>query len=554
MTDDAELLRRYVEDRSEQAFAELVERHVRLVYSAALRQLGGATHRAEDVTQTVFIDLARRARTLVHRPDLSGWLYTSTHYAAAKLKRGEERRERREQEAHAMNEMGSEAATAAQWERLQPVLDEAMHGLGAGDREAILLRYFQAKRFAEVGERLGVTEDAARMRVERALDKLRMLLARRRITSTTAALGLLLANQPAVAVPAMLTATATSLALTGALAGASSPLALLFLMNTKNILLGTAAVIALGGAVYQFNEARTQRENVAALVAEREALNAQLRDVQSRVTAAEQQSAGLQREAQAARAAPATKAVAAVAASAATPVPGVLTEERSGFVFRAGAVDPAELRKQRRMLNGEGIDRSYAGLFRQLNWSPEQREQFKNLMLDAEESSERLFAKAAAAARKENPNLDRAGTFEIFEATRAQAQVEQQALVRQALGDAAGAAMERFQTTLPMRGIANQLATELFESDAPIAPAQTDQLVDLLARHARSPIGKVEVLALNADAAIAEAQVVLNPTQIAQLRRIIIRSQEQAKVDRERNTASAESIRAGAKLREAASK
>jgi RNA polymerase sigma factor (sigma-70 family) len=100
---DSELLRRFAEEHFEEAFAELVSRRLALVYSAALRQVGGDAHRAEDVTQEVFIDLARKARSLSRHPALIGWLYTSTHFAAAKLIRTEQRRARREQEAIAMH-------------------------------------------------------------------------------------------------------------------------------------------------------------------------------------------------------------------------------------------------------------------------------------------------------------------------------------------------------------------------------------------------------------------------------------------------------------------
>src|SRR2546430_2304208 len=100
MLDDAQLLRRYVDEKSNAAFAELVARHVDLVYSAALRQVGGGTHRAEDVAQVVFITLARKAPALTQHPVLTGWLYTTTHFAATKALRTEWRRRAREQEAH----------------------------------------------------------------------------------------------------------------------------------------------------------------------------------------------------------------------------------------------------------------------------------------------------------------------------------------------------------------------------------------------------------------------------------------------------------------------
>ena len=179
MTDDAELLRRYAEEKSQEAFAELVRRHLGLVYHAALRQCGGDAHRAQDVAQTVFADVARKARSLARRPALAGWLHTSTRYAAAQAVRGEVRRQRREQEAHAMNEIMAKANSddaAADWERMRPVIDEALHALGERDREAVLARFFEGRAFAEIGRQLALSEDAARMRVERALEKLRVAL------------------------------------------------------------------------------------------------------------------------------------------------------------------------------------------------------------------------------------------------------------------------------------------------------------------------------------------------------------------------------------------
>src|ERR1019366_6630318 len=129
------------------------------------------------------------------------WLYTSTRYAAAALRRAEHRRSAREQEAHAMNQLLQSAGTDPAWEQLRPVLDEAMHDLKADDREAVLLRYFERLQLAVVGTRLGVTENTARMRVERALDKLRSALVKRGVTSTAGAVAVALAGHAAGAAP-----------------------------------------------------------------------------------------------------------------------------------------------------------------------------------------------------------------------------------------------------------------------------------------------------------------------------------------------------------------
>src|SRR5262245_62110370 len=145
MTPDGELLGRHAETGSEDAFAELVRRHLDLVYSAALRQVGGDAHLAQDVAQSVFTDLARKSHFLANRPVLTGWLYTSTHFAAAKAVRTERRRQTREQEAYAMRELLNDSGPGLDWERLWPVLDQVMHELKESDREAILMRYFEKR-------------------------------------------------------------------------------------------------------------------------------------------------------------------------------------------------------------------------------------------------------------------------------------------------------------------------------------------------------------------------------------------------------------------------
>src|SRR5882757_2180865 len=129
MIDDAELLRRYAEEHSEAAFADLVQRHLDLVYSTALRQLRGDAHLAQDVAQLVFTALARKAASLAGRTTLAGWLYLSTHHAAAQAVRSAQRRHTREKEAHVMQELFSNPDSATDWDRVRPVLDDAMRHL-----------------------------------------------------------------------------------------------------------------------------------------------------------------------------------------------------------------------------------------------------------------------------------------------------------------------------------------------------------------------------------------------------------------------------------------
>jgi len=199
MLSDGELLRDYVENRSESAFAELVQRHLNVVYRAALRRVGGNAHAADDVTQKLFTDLARKARTLVDRPSLAGWLHAGTRFAAADVVHAEQRRHAHEREAHAMNELLSPAPVA--WARLEPLLDSVIDLLPEPDREAVLLHFFEGRSFVEIGALLSLSADAARMRVNRALDRLRTTLEQRGVASTSAALTEVLLTQAVIAVP-----------------------------------------------------------------------------------------------------------------------------------------------------------------------------------------------------------------------------------------------------------------------------------------------------------------------------------------------------------------
>ncbi|HEX3797918.1 MAG TPA: sigma-70 family RNA polymerase sigma factor [Verrucomicrobiae bacterium] len=202
MTPDIELLTQYVKRRDEATFAELVRRHLDHVYSTALRLVSGDAHLAEDVCQLVFADLARKADSLANCNALSSWLHVSARFAAAKLVRTEQRRRQREQATLAMP--STTPNSEPDWDQVRPILDETIAELDDADRDALSLRYFEKKPFTEVGSALGVSENAARMRVDRAVDKLRSRLALRGITSTLAALGTALAQEIVAPAPAAL--------------------------------------------------------------------------------------------------------------------------------------------------------------------------------------------------------------------------------------------------------------------------------------------------------------------------------------------------------------
>jgi RNA polymerase sigma factor (sigma-70 family) len=271
MTPDHELLRQFARTNSEDAFAELVKRHVNLVYSAAFRQVNGDDHLARDIAQTVFTDLARKAGSLARRENLAGWLYTSAHFAAAKVVRGENRR--RDREEKFMREPTNETAPDADWEKIRPTLDNAMHELKESDRAAILLRYFENRQFAEVGAKLGLNENAARMRVDRALEKLRAVFAKRGITTATTLASVISVNAIQMA-PANLAATltATSLATVG-----TGTFTLLKIMTATKIKLGISTVLVASAATALVLQHQAQEK----LRGENEALQQQIVQLQT---------------------------------------------------------------------------------------------------------------------------------------------------------------------------------------------------------------------------------------------------------------------------------
>ncbi|HVU34723.1 MAG TPA: sigma-70 family RNA polymerase sigma factor [Opitutaceae bacterium] len=243
MNRDNDLLRQFADHGDERAFGEFVGAKINLVYSAALRQVGDA-HLANDVVQGVFLAAAANASTLKRHPVITGWLYTTTRHVATKAVRSETRWRRRENEANAMHAMHDDTTNLGD---IRPVIDEAMNELGADDRAALLLRFFECRSQAEVGQALGLGENAARMRINRALERLRERLAHRGITSTAAIVGGALASQASIAAPTGLAASVTTAALTGAAAlapSAATTSGLLALMTTTKAI--AAGAVALG--------------------------------------------------------------------------------------------------------------------------------------------------------------------------------------------------------------------------------------------------------------------------------------------------------------------
>jgi RNA polymerase sigma factor (sigma-70 family) len=224
------LLAEFARSESEPAFATLAARHVNLVHSAALRFTGNP-HHAQEITQAVFLILARKAGSISRKTILSGWLYQTARLTAANFVKAETRRQQREQEAYMQSTLNEPSDMA--WQQIAPLLDEAMSGLGETDRNAVVLRFFENKTAQQVGAALRLTEAAAHKRTARALDKLRKFFSKRGVTLSATVIAGAVATNSVQAAPMGLAAMVAATAAKGA--GISATLTTLVKGTMKTI-------------------------------------------------------------------------------------------------------------------------------------------------------------------------------------------------------------------------------------------------------------------------------------------------------------------------------
>ena len=468
--DDAQLLQSYTRCGSSAAFTELVQRHLPLVYHAARRHTPHR-HLAEDIAQEVFTLLARKASALTDHPSLVGWLYSTTRRTALHMIRRETNRRSREQTLAALDASNPPSQSAPDWARLEPLLDESLHALKPADRDALLLRFFENHAFSEIGRRLALSEDAARMRVDRALEKLRTLLQSRGFSSTSAVLSLALTTHSSAALPTGLVTTIS----TSALASASLSPGLLattakLLLMTKVQLTAASGLLALLLTATLWQTHR-QNETQRALATATTLNNQLARTSSSLKTQLASTPAGIP------------------AALITTPM------------------TPEELARKNRMLSGfrSTLDRQYAALFRRLHLSSADLAALKTLLIERNSDAH----DASVFAVKEG--LTKPTNTELGQLIR-----DSQSLItekmRTLLGEESFAYLQNYEHTAPARNILGPLFKDLRALSLPLSDTQEDQLVDLVHQTRNGHAGYPQL----PDAALESARSFLSKEQFAE--------------------------------------
>jgi RNA polymerase sigma factor (sigma-70 family) len=283
---DLDLLGQFSRDHSQDAFTALVQRHVNLVYSTALRHVR-SRELAEEVAQSVFSDLARNAARLKAKTVLSAWLYQVTRGQAVDVVRRESRRQARERFAA---EMTAVNATSSDWTRIELLLDDAMESLNETDRAAVLLRYFENKPLREVGALLGASDDAAQKRVSRAVERLREFFSKRGVTASASGLVVLLSANAIQAAPAGLVAAISTTA--AALAGTIVPtttiataIKTIAMTTLQKAIIGVTLAAAVGAGIYEARQNSKLRDQNESLQQQTAQLKTESESLSNRLTA-----------------------------------------------------------------------------------------------------------------------------------------------------------------------------------------------------------------------------------------------------------------------------
>ncbi len=498
-----ELLRDYNLHQSEEAFSALVQRHVNLVYSVALRYVGIAAN-AEEITQVVFIVLARKAGSL--RPDsiLEGWLHETTRLTSLRFLRGERRRQLREQEVYMQTTL-QETSAASVWNQLAPLLDEALARLKNVDRDAVMLRFFRNKDLREVAAELGVNEAAAQKRVHRAIEKLRLFFSKRGIVFSASVLTAAISGNSVQAAPAALAKTTTALALAKGTLSSASTLTLingtlkLMALTKANTAIIVVAIAALAGiGVYEAHEASILKTQIRSLQQERSEATKQLSALRDQNGQLSERQMALQKTVQELQRVtsvpPELDPQAAAAAAREKAEKAKITALADGQDFLASY---SEARTMLTEIGKAQIGRNYAAFYRMAGLSASQIEEF-------EKQTNARWMAAIVVTRPSSVHPDQP------ELTDEQA--------RNVLGEKAFEQFQLFKRLRPVQGIVHDMSS--LSPNAPLTQDQTVQVLGILANASSSfqSGGKADPKTIDWSQVEAQAQGVLTKPQIAALR------------------------------------
>ncbi len=487
--EDVELLRRYARDHAEDAFAELVRRHLDQVYAAALRRMEGQSDLAGDVAQQAFVALARHAKALEKHPTVAGWLYTTTRHLAAATLRSERARKLRE-EAHAMNHLITAPDADPAWGEIRPHLDDLIEQLDDVGRDAVVRRFFSNQKFAEMGAALHVSEDAARMRVERALERLRTLLRRKGVSSTTAALVTMLTALPAgAAAPAGLAAmVSTAVAATTPLVAPGAVVAVLDFMNTTK-----AVGIASGLAVLVFTGGVHLARRATATEGQLRALTQTSVEGEAKARTAARRFADV----------PGSKGIAsAPAVEAFVPVP-LDPAELKALMERQRAISPEVKRNTDVIANRIRVRLRFHALYSLLGLSREEIDRFEQMAVTERVSFGDLIGTPADQVAYLESRLRKLDS-----------------VVTATLGEQFKAAFRDYVATSALRSIAGELAANTYFTDTPLTAKQADRFLQACVecRGPKAVDSYIEPATVNWPAVLTRAEQFLAPPQMQALR------------------------------------
>jgi len=461
--DDRNLLLRFVKNRDQDAFGVLVRQYIGLVYHSARRRVGDA-HAAEDITQQVFTLLARKAARVCVHETLVGWLHTTTRLEAHQFLRRERRREAREKTGFMYDDLLT-PDPVCDWEKLQPVIDAALDRLDATDRDAVLLRFFHNQSFAAIGEQFGVTENAARMRVDRALDKLNGILTSKKITSVSLAAALATEAVAASAPPA-LAAQVTAQVLAGAALGSSVGMATtVFTMTTSlKIIVATTCVLLVLGFSSAFREAHKLAEARAQVTV----IKHQLEIANAASEADKTHIASLEKQLESAK---------LVQASASKPTPGPAARAQ----LRYGNPEYARLQLEqfRSSLPGK-----FGPMYRALHLTREQIEAFEAIQVDCQQ--ELIDIWAAADSQGIASGTDSSANTSVARMTSAPGALRDEKL-KALLGDDKMKQYADYDSTKGRTAmtVVPMLAGDLYAAGMPLAIDQGDRLRQTIIDHTK---------------------------------------------------------------------